>query len=70
MQPCSSFVSASFNFIPPCPPAAKMATDIRALRKKIRDEELSVVEAQNELAKLQVCIVLFNCKGHALIRGI
>lgn len=33
---------------------SKAASDIRALRKQIRDEELGVVEAQNELAKLQV----------------
>lgn len=34
---------------------SKTGSDIRELRKKIRQEELGVVEAQNELAKLQVC---------------
>jgi len=41
---------------------SKTASDIRDLRKRIRTEELAVVEAQNELAKLQVDIL--NTESH------
>lgn len=42
--------------------AAKTSADIRALRKKIREEELVVVETHNELAKLQIDIL--NTEAH------
>ncbi|KAJ9514439.1 hypothetical protein QJQ45_012419 [Haematococcus lacustris] len=42
--------------------ATKTASDIRLLRKRIREEELGVVDAQNELAKLQVDVL--NTEAH------
>jgi chromosome segregation ATPase len=42
--------------------ADKTAADIRALRKRVRDEELAVVAAQNELAKLQIDVL--NTEAH------
>ncbi|GFH23762.1 flagellar-associated protein 172 [Haematococcus lacustris] len=42
--------------------SSKTASDIRLLRKRIREEELGVVDAQNELAKLQVDVL--NTEAH------
>ncbi len=44
-----------------CVCVGKTSADIRALRDKIRQEELGVVEAQNELAKLQVRVCVCVC---------